>query len=95
MIRRNPQTDCTVGDLAKQCALSVRRFRDLFEQKFGLPPKKFILKTRMERANELLLLTNMSVSAIAESVGFKDGYYFSRAFRSYFGITPSTAKKNK
>lgn len=88
-IRRNPQINYSVETLAKQCALSVRGFRDVFTRKMNMSPKKFILKTRMEKANELLLLTSMPISVVAESVGFKDEFYFSRAFKKYFGTAPS------
>lgn len=94
MIVRDRQKNYTVDELAGLCALSVRRFREVFERKFGLPPKKYILKAKMERAYELLISTSMSVSAVAESVGYADGFYFSKAFRQFFGLSPSGVRKN-
>jgi AraC-like DNA-binding protein len=43
----------------------------------------------MERAGSLLRHSDLSVGAVAISVGFEDTLYFSRAFRKFFGASPS------
>ena len=53
----------------------------------------FIRSVRLQRAKELLLSSNKTVSEIGYEVGFNDPSWFSRAFREEFGIAPSKMHK--
>ena len=46
----------------------------------------------MEKAGELLSQDNFSVLQVAESVGYKNQFYFSKEFKEYYGIVPSKYK---
>lgn len=59
-----------------------------FKQRTGLSPKQYLLKTRMDKASELLRGT-LTIDQIASSVGFNDALYFSKQFRKYTGMPPS------
>ena len=84
----------TVEILAKNAFLNPNYFSKLFSSQFGMPPAKFILKTRMKKAEELLRFTDLPVSAIALSVGFSDPLYFSRAFHRFMGLSPTKYRSN-
>lgn len=43
----------------------------------------------MERACYLLDISNLSISEVAESLGYEDAFYFSRIFRRLIGISPT------
>jgi len=58
----------------------------------GYSTQAYILRLRMERAKELLSSTSHSVSDIAMRCGFDDAAYFTRAFRSFHGCTPSEVR---
>ena len=88
MLKHEPQKNYSVPELAEKCALSVRGFRDAFKKKYGISPKEYMLRIKMERAEELLVSTTMNISSIAESVGFSDRFYFSRMFKSRYGRSP-------
>ena len=51
---------------------------------------KYLIKLRMNEAKRLLLNSpEMSIQKVGELVGYKDDFYFSRAFKNYTGIQPS------
>ena len=70
------------------CGISYTYFKQLFIQKFEKPPMAYITEVRMERAAELLGTGSMSVTEIADKCGFEDVYYFSKAFKKYYGASP-------
>lgn len=75
--------------------ISRRRFGDLFKQQFGRSPGEYVLHKKIRYSQELLRLSNLSVSEVAELSGFCDVYYFSRMFKKITGITPGEFRKQK
>ena len=59
----------------------------------GLSPKQYLLRRRLERAAFLLLHDAMSVSEIAQAVGFNYASNFSNAFIRFTGLSPSDYRK--
>ena len=57
--------------------------------------RDFIRTRRMEKAQRLLLNSDLSISEISKALGFKDLPYFSRMFKQHVGIPPSQYRKNK
>jgi len=64
----------------------------IFKARYGMSVKEYITKTRMENAKKLLG-SGYTVSEAAELVGYEDGFNFSKAFKKYYGLSPSLAKK--
>ena len=85
----NSDEKLTVEALAANAYLNPNYFSKLFASHVGMPPAKFILKTRMEKAKNLLRFTHLSVSEIAAAVGFADPLYFSRVFHRFAGVSPT------
>ena len=54
----------------------------------GVTLRQYIINYRMKLAKRLLELTDKSIGEIAEETGFKDASYFTKSFKSSFGITP-------
>lgn len=86
--------DLTVDTLAKAAFLNTNYFSKLFNARIGMPPGRFILRTRMEKAKKLLRFTSLSVGEIALAVGFADPLYFSRIFHRYTTLSPTQFRKN-
>lgn len=84
-----PDANLTVEALAARAFLNPNYFSKLFTSHVGMPPTKFILKTRMEKAKNLLRFSPLSIGEIAEAVGFSDPLYFSRAFHRFTALPPS------
>lgn len=80
--------DLGQGDLATEVGLSPSHFAMLFQQATGLPPHRYILQRRLERAQWLLRSTPLSIGEIATAVGFYDQSHLVRQMRRFFGVTP-------
>ena len=74
---------------AKKHELSPTYFIRIFKQHTSLTPKQYILRLRMEKAKELLSLTDMKVNEVARECGFESPLYFSKLFHKYFGVPPT------
>jgi AraC family transcriptional regulator len=82
-----------VGDLAGVVRLSTSHFFRAFRRTFGESPLAYITKRRMQRAQELMLTSQASLSQIALDCGMCDQAHFSRTFRRIVGINPTTWRR--
>ena len=64
-------------------------FCRIFKKATGITPHQYVMKARLDRAQELLGASDLSIAAIAELLGFTSQSHFTRAFRQYAGQTPS------
>lgn len=79
----------TTEQLAKCCHISESYFKRLFREKYGVPPKKYVIRLKIDHACDLLRLGRYSVGQIAEMSNFSDIYFFSRQFKEYMGVSPT------
>lgn len=79
----------TVGQLAEAAALSRSAFFDRFTRTVGVAPMEYLLSWRMEIAKDLLRREGLSVSEVAERVGYGSTSTFSVAFSRHVGQSPS------
>jgi transcriptional regulator GlxA family with amidase domain len=77
------------SEIAAELGISTRQLERLFERYMKCSPKKFATDLRLERARNLLLQTEMSVTQIAHACGFTSTGHFSRVYKSRFGVTPT------
>lgn len=83
----------SVGTLARAVSLSPSRFAHLFRQEVGSGPMTCLERIRIEKAQALLLRTDLRIKAIAAQVGFEDAYYFSTRFRKTTGVSPAVWRR--
>ena len=81
-----PLTNRLLADL---CGYSEKYFISWFRKQFGGTPYAYIKRKRMEIAHMLLSKYKYPVSLVAKQVGYSDPYTFSKAFRSFYGSSPS------
>ncbi|MBB5440103.1 AraC-like DNA-binding protein [Pedobacter sp. AK017] len=74
--------------LALRFMVSERNLARLAKMAFGIPLHEQVIKLRMEYAQELLLTTDKPVKEVALLSGYKEPYYFSKAFKKYYGKCP-------
>lgn len=79
----------TVKMLAQLEHLSPSRYGAVFKECTGLSPQAFIVNLRLERAEELMAQTDLSLKQIARMAGYDDQLYFSRLFKEHRGLSPS------
>lgn len=89
LINSEYMTGLTVQSIADRLGLERTYFSDYFKSRVGESPKRYLLRTRMEQAADLLKNYGYSVSVTALSVGYNDVYTFSKMFKCYFGVSPS------
>lgn len=75
--------------ISKQSDITSSHFRNLFKKIYGVSPLHYITVIRIEKAKNLLTLTNKSVKSIASQVGINDIYHFSKLFKKMTGLSPS------
>ena len=80
--------DWPVRRLAEVSALSPAHFARAFKLAFGLPPHRYLLTRRIERASALLRETDLPVSEIAFRTGWSSLGTFGRVFREITGAHP-------
>ena len=80
--------------LAQLVHLSPNYFCRAFSQSFGVPPQRYQIGQRIERAKTLLAKRGESVTNISLSVGYSETSAFSTAFRRVTGQTPSAYRQN-
>jgi transcriptional regulator GlxA family with amidase domain len=80
--------EVSLEDLAGLTRLSLSRFARAFKASTGLPPYKWLLKERINRAQSLMAITNHTIAEVATMVGFADQSHFTKAFRRVTGATP-------
>lgn len=82
-----------ITDLHEMCGMSAPSFRRAFAERFSCTPKKYVLQQRMREARELLKDGDFkNIARVATAVGFEDQLYFSKCFKSFFGVAPSQYK---
>lgn len=82
----------TVEALADLCALSPGHFHACFREVTAQTPLFYVQQRRLAHARSLVLDTRLPLISVGELVGFGDQGSFSRAYRRYFGVSPSGAR---
>ncbi|MBQ8214118.1 MAG: helix-turn-helix transcriptional regulator [Clostridia bacterium] len=78
-----------VSELASLCNMKESYFGRLFKERFGVPPRQYIIQLKLNHACDLLRLERYTVTQVAYLCNFSDVYFFSRQFKNYIGITPT------
>ena len=82
--------DISMEQLAALCGISYSYFKKIFVKRFSQSPKKYIIGLKINNACELLKSETYTVSQISDMCGFSDIYFFSRQFKDYMGLSPTT-----
>jgi len=95
-IDKNIARDTSANAICREFLLNKKQLYSLFRENLSTTVKKFVLNKKMEKAKELLLDGDMTVTEIAEAVGFSDYNNFIQRFKVQTGFTPlKYRKKNK
>jgi AraC family transcriptional regulator len=84
----------SLAALARLVDLSACYFCRAFRQSLGMPPQRYQLRQRIERAKTLLAKRAASVTDVSLTVGYNDTSAFCTAFRRVTGLTPSAYRRN-
>ena len=93
-LRKNYRQELSLADLLSSAHMSKSYFLRLFRRYMGTTPYNYLVNFRITQAKELLVLTDHSVSEIAQEVGFGDASNFSTRFSSMTGQSPQQYRKS-
>ena len=93
-LRKNYQKELSLADLLADAHMSKSYFLRLFRRYIGTTPYNYLVNFRITQAKELLVLTDHSVTAIAQEVGFGDVSNFSTRFAKATGQSPLQYRKS-
>ncbi|MEK3695404.1 helix-turn-helix domain-containing protein [Paenibacillus sp. FSL R10-2199] len=80
-------------ELAALAGCGARQLQRRFKQEKLLGPMEYVIRLRMESAGRMLRHTDAPIGEIAERTGYRDMYYFSRAFKKYYGVPPQLYRR--
>jgi AraC-like DNA-binding protein len=89
LLLANFQEAPSIKYLASEAAMSETKYKTAFKQLYGRSVYDYYLHYRMEIAREWLVENRMSVTEVAQKLGYKNISYFSRIFKKHFGQYPS------
>lgn len=96
LIEKNFSTEkYTIAQLSKDIGMSKTRFSNKIKEITKMPPSTYILAFKMDKARELLLRQEYSITEIATFLGFCDAKYFTKKFKECNNHTPSDYVKKE
>lgn len=93
VMEQNFSCNLRLEEFARLCNRSLSSFKRDFSATLKTTPGRWLTKKRLEYAQELLSISNMSVSEISLECGFENHAHFSRAFKQRFGYPPKSFRK--
>lgn len=93
-LRKNYRQELSLADLLSSAHMSKSYFMRLFRRYMGTTPYNYLVNFRITQAKELLVLTDHSISEIAQEAGFGDASNFSTRFAKATGQSPMQYRKS-
>lgn len=93
-VKDNVDREINLDTLANIACVTKSHLGRMFREGVGTTPVQYILRTKIQSAQRLLITTNHSINVIASEVGFNDVSYFIRIFRQKVGFTPQDYRDN-
>jgi AraC family transcriptional regulator len=93
-IQENLAEDLGVEVIARAVGMSAFHFAHAFRAATGVPPHRYVMQQRMERAKALLRGSELTLTEIAQRVGYSSASHFSVGFRKLARVAPSEYRKS-
>lgn len=87
-LRMNYHLNISITDVAGYSGIGERYLHKLFVKHLDISPLDYLNQIRLNKATELLKNTELSIKEVCFKCGFKSPQYFSRVFKTQFGISP-------
>ena len=92
-IKTNLHLPISVNDLCNAIGITQPYLYRIFRQELGLSPKQYILSCKLSEAKKLLINTELSISQIANSVGYENVLEFSKFFSKQTNLSPTAYRE--
>lgn len=80
----------SIEEIASMLGMSRGQCTRIFSQVYGLSPRQYVSKLVLNEAKQLLVTTTLTMEEISERLGFQSASHFSRQFRRWTGVSPTT-----
>lgn len=84
-----------LSSVAGYCNLSETYFSQIFKEVIGENFSTYVEKKRMNYAYQLVVESNLTIDAVAEKTGYGNTNAFRKAYKRFYGLSPSQSRKNK
>ena len=84
-----------IESLAEHFGVHPNHFSRLFREAYGMSPKQYLQKMKMEKSAMMLETTDMPIALVSESLGFEDQHGFSKSFKKYWGTSPRAFRQRR
>ncbi len=84
----------SLENVCEKMNISISHLSMLLKKKKGITFNKFLIKTRLDKAIELLTTTDMKIVDVSIECGYNEVYYFSHSFKKYTGFPPGEYRKS-
>lgn len=92
-IEKNYSKDISLGGISKKFFINTSYLSQLFKKEKNIKFIDYITGLRLNKAQELLVASSLSVNEIAEAIGYNDARYFREVFVKHLHMTPSRYRK--
>ncbi len=93
LIRTQRAQELDLQQIANSLGLSNRSVHRHFKDSMGMPPMRYLLQYRVEKAKDLIRYSDYALKEIAELTGFKTIHHFTRVFREVTGVPPAAWRR--
>ncbi|NRA38342.1 MAG: helix-turn-helix transcriptional regulator [Planctomycetes bacterium] len=93
LIDEDSQFTKNLSQLSEDCGYSADHMRILFSEHFNLTPVQYRSRRRLAYASELIANTRLSISEIAQHLGFQHSSHFCTAYKKHFAVSPGQDMK--
>ena len=94
-IKNNRHINITCNDVASECCLSTKQLNRIFKKYTAKTLNEYIIADKAQKAEKLLLNSNMSIKEIGAELGFENDSSFSLFFKRFYGVSPTAYKTGK
>lgn len=91
-MREHLKENLTLSQIAREAGLSESYLNAIFKERVQSAPMDYYINLKMEQACCLLACSDLRIYQIAQSLGYDNQYYFSRAFKKVLGMSPKAYK---
>lgn len=88
-MRDNLHRHLTIEDFAAVSSMSSKQLDRLMKENYNMSVAEFFKKEKIEKAKDLLIHTELSISQIAQKIGYSDEFSMSKTFKRIEGLTPA------
>ena len=92
-LAQNLAYDVDLNTIAAQASLSPYYFTRQFTAMIGMPPYRYLITLRIQRAAQLLRESDLTVTQILHGVGFHSPSHFTTTFRRHMGMSPTAYRR--